>query len=62
MVLILKTLCKMEGVEIYINTLYIFLAFLLGPFLRYLSCGRKETLVPCVGKLDLPAGILIIAL
>lgn len=60
--LILKTLCKMEGVEIYINPLYIFLAFLLGPFLRYLSHGRKETPVLCIGKLNLPAGVLAIAL
>lgn len=36
--------------EIHINTLYIFLAFLLSPFPRYLSHGRKETPVPCVGK------------
>lgn len=52
--MILKMLCKIgEWKYIYIYMLYIFLTFLLGPFLRYLSQCKKGTQVLCVEMLSL---------
>lgn len=54
--MILRMLCKMGAVKIYIYPHHcIFLTFLLGPFLQYLSHGRKGTRVLCAGKLKRPA-------